>query len=52
MAKEHFQKIKETWWVISDKDFIEAMLRAHAGEDPYMLILEYYANSEVETYGE
>ena len=37
------------WWSISGDDFIEALRRAHAGEDPDLLYAEWYANSEIET---
>lgn len=36
------------WWAISGDDFIAALRRAHAGEDPEMLYAEWYANSDVE----
>jgi hypothetical protein len=36
------------WWAISGEAFLEAMKRAHAGEDPTLLYTEYYANSEVD----
>ena len=34
------------WWVIADDDFLNALRRAHAGEDPDLLHVEYHANSE------
>lgn len=39
----------ETWWVISGADFAEALRRAHAGEDPELLYVEHYANTEEAT---
>lgn len=35
------------WWVISGEDFGKALRRAHEGEDPAMLYIEYYGNSDV-----
>lgn len=35
------------WWTISGEDFMEAMKRTHAGEDPDLVYAEYYANSEI-----
>lgn len=32
------------WWSISGQYFLEALRRAHAGEDPEMLYAEWYAN--------
>lgn len=37
------------WWVISGDELIAALQRAHDGEDPELLYVELYANSEVET---
>lgn len=34
------------WFVISDDAFKEALQRAKDGEDPEMLFMEYYANTE------
>jgi hypothetical protein len=34
------------WWVISGDAFRSAMTRAHAGEDPAALYIEFYANTE------
>lgn len=36
------------WWALSGEDFIEALRRAHAGEDPEMVYAEWYANSSIE----
>lgn len=36
------------YWVIAGEDFMEALRRAHEGEDPDVLYAEYYANSEPE----
>lgn len=37
------------WWTLSGDDFLAAMKRAHAGEDPEMIYAEYYANSVIES---
>lgn len=37
------------WWTISGDDLLEALRRAHVGEDPDLVYAEMYANSEVET---
>ena len=34
------------WWTISGDTLIDALRRAHAGEDPELLYAEYYANTE------
>ena len=36
------------WWTMSGECFIEALRRAHAGEDPEIVYAEWYANSDVE----
>jgi hypothetical protein len=36
------------WWVIEDVQLQEALKRAHAGEDPEVLYVELYANSDVD----
>jgi hypothetical protein len=36
------------WWVIEDAQLQEALKRAHAGEDPEVLYVELYANSDVD----
>jgi len=40
------------WWTMSGDDFIEALRRAHAGESPDLVYAEWYANSEVERFGD
>lgn len=37
------------WWAISGAAFLDALRRAHAGEDPDSLYAEHYANSDVST---
>lgn len=37
------------WWTISGDAFLEALIRAHSGEDPNMIYTEYYVNSNIET---
>lgn len=36
------------WWAIAGEAFLEALRRAHAGEDPDLIYAEYYANSDHE----
>ena len=36
------------WWTISGEAFLDALRRAHAGEDPDLLYLEHDANSDHE----
>ena len=38
----------ESWWVINGQVFLDALQRAHVGEDPELLYLEHYANSNHE----
>ncbi len=38
----------EQWWTINGADLLAAMRRAHDGDDPNLLYLELYANSETE----
>lgn len=40
------------WWAISGEMFLAALRRAHAGEDPDLLYIEYHANSDHETVGD
>ena len=40
------------WWTISGEAFIDALRRAHAGEDPDLLYAEHYANSDHEHVGD
>jgi hypothetical protein len=37
-----------TWWAISSEEFRDALVRAHGGEDPDLLLTEIYANSDHE----
>lgn len=37
------------WWAISAEDFLEALRRCHAGENPDVVYLEYDANSDHES---
>lgn len=39
------------WWAISGEDFLAALKRAHAGENPELIYAELYANSEIENFG-
>lgn len=36
------------YWAIIDEAFMDAMRRAHQGEDPDLLYAEFYANSDIE----
>ena len=36
------------WWSISGDDLFDMLVRASRGEDPEMIYMEAYANSEVE----
>jgi len=38
--------VSDCWWVISAESFREAMQRAHDGEEPDLLYVEFWANSE------
>lgn len=38
------------WWVIHGDEFLDALRRAGAGEDPDLLYAEFYANSDTEDY--
>lgn len=40
-----------TYWAISDAALRTLLRRAHAGEDPDLLALELYANSETADEG-
>lgn len=46
MATENTQP--DFLWVIDGDDFLLALNRAYTGEDPDMIYLEFYANSEIE----
>jgi len=38
----------DSWWVIHGPQLLALLTRAHAGEDPELLYVEAYANSDVE----
>lgn len=40
------------WWAISGEALLDMLRRAHAGEDPDMVYVEEYANSDREDYSE
>lgn len=42
------KKPSESWWCINGAAFLDALRRAHAGENPDLLYAEHYANSEIE----
>lgn len=37
-------------WVLEGTSIMEMLERAHKGEDPYMIYLELYANSDIKEY--
>lgn len=37
------------WWCLSGPSLLEALRRAHGGEDPDLVFTEMYANSDIET---
>lgn len=41
--------VMNSWWVISNEAFLDALQRCHAGENPDMVLMEIYANSDTET---
>lgn len=46
------EKEQVGWWVISNSALLALLRRAHCGEDPETLIIEEYANSDVERPGD
>lgn len=40
--------MKLGWWSLSGEDFLTALHRVHDGEDPDLVYVEYYANSDHE----
>lgn len=38
------------WWCISGATILDALRRAHNGEDPDLIYLELYGNSVVEPF--
>lgn len=40
------------WWCISGETLLDALRRAHNGDDPDMVYAELYANSDIERPGE
>ena len=42
---------REGWHCISDGDLLKPLRRAHAGEDPDLVLTELYANSEADGRG-
>lgn len=40
----------DAWWTIHGDDFFDALVRCWEGEDPEMVYLEYYVNSETKRY--
>jgi hypothetical protein len=50
MAEEKTEGYKWPWWTIHGESLMEALKRAHAGEDPDLVYAELYANSDVINY--
>lgn len=42
------EQVPDAWWVIHSSELNTALHRAHRGEDPELLYMELYANSETE----
>lgn len=40
----------DAWWTIHGDDFFDALVRCWEGEDPEMVYLEYYVNSDTKRY--
>lgn len=40
------------WWVIHGEELMDALKRAHAGEEPGIIYAELYVNSDSEDYGD
>lgn len=38
------------WWVVSGKNLLAMLRRAHDGEDPDLIYAEEYANSDHESH--
>jgi hypothetical protein len=43
---------EQQWWTINGDDLMTALWRAHEGDDPGVVYLEMFANSDAEDYGE
>jgi hypothetical protein len=44
------KNIYDVWWTMHGEDFLKALQRAATGEDPELVYLEFYVNSEGETH--
>lgn len=42
--------MSRSWWVIEGEFLASLLRRAHEGEDPELLYVEAYSNSETERY--
>lgn len=40
----------DVWWTMHGQDFLDCLVRAFEGEDPEMLYMEWYFNSERRRY--
>lgn len=41
--------MKEVWWSISGEAILAMLYRVANGEDPELVYVEFFANSEIET---
>ncbi len=41
----------DQWWTLNGQDFMNAMNRAHRGEAPDLIYLEFIANSQSKDFG-
>lgn len=48
MSAAESEPVALGWWVISGDSLMEALTRAHAGEDPGLLYAEFFANADSE----
>jgi hypothetical protein len=42
----------DQWWTINGQDMLDALIRCHNGDDPDIVYLELFVNSDVTDYGE
>jgi hypothetical protein len=41
----------DQWWTINGQDMLDALIRCHNGDDPDIVYLELFVNSDVTDYG-
>lgn len=46
------RKPEDQWWTINGESLMAALRLAHDGEDPDLVYLELYTNSDSEDYGD